>query len=237
MRSPELELVQEELEVEIDGLAERYRLSAASAEALQAFVKLVDWEEPNFVPKSSEGRGRRKRRDTASKRRVASNLLSESLAGLELEPVRTARRVADIGSGAGFPGLVLAAALPQAQMTLIEKVPEKCDFLRRASSELGLEHVQVVQGTVQKWSEGLGACDVVTSRKVGRPETMLEWCAPLLAEDGWVALWPGSTDFEEEPPKSGAGLRVAQVVRLQSEDRRGRHLVKHLYLYQKASES
>src|SRR3954471_10840728 len=236
MRSPEL--VQGELEGEIDRLAERYELSAASAEALQALVKLVDWEEANFVPKSSEGRGRRRgRSDPASKRRVASNLLSESLAGLELEPMRAARRVADIGSGAGFPGLVLAAALPQAQMTLIERVPEKCSFLRRASSELGLEHVQVVQGTVQKWSEGLGACDVVTSRKVGRPERMLEWSAPLLAEKGWVALWPGSTDFEEEAPKSGAGLRVAQVLQLQSEDRRGRHVVKHLYLYQKVGES
>jgi 16S rRNA G527 N7-methylase RsmG len=94
-----------------------------------------------------------------------------------------------------------------------------------------------VQGAAQKWSEGLGACDVVTSRKVGRPERMLEWSAPLLAEEGWVALWPGSTDFEDDTPKSGSGLRVAQVLPLQSEDRRGRKVVKHLYLYQKVGES
>jgi 16S rRNA (guanine(527)-N(7))-methyltransferase RsmG len=236
MRSPEL--VQGELEGEIAGLANRYGLTEASAEALQALVSLVDWEEPNFVPKSSQGRGRRKgRRDPASKRRVASNLLSESLAGLELEPLRTAGQVADIGSGAGFPGLVLAAALPQTRMTLIEKVPEKCAFLRHAASELSLDGVEVVEGAVQDWSEGLDACDVVTSRKVGRPERMLEWSAPLLAKEGWVALWPGSTDFDADTPKAAAGLRVVQVVSLESENRHGHRVKKHLYLYEKVAET
>jgi 16S rRNA (guanine(527)-N(7))-methyltransferase RsmG len=230
--------VQGELEREIASLADRYELTEASGEALQALVSLVDWEEANFVPKSSEGHGRRKgRRDPASKRRVASNLLSESLAGLELEPVRNARRLADIGSGAGFPGLVLAAALPETRMTLIERVEEKCAFLRHAASELSLDNVEVVEGAVQEWSEGLGACDVVTSRKVGRPERMLEWSAPLLAQKGWVALWPGSTDFDADTPKAGAGLRVVQVLPLESEHRRGHRVKKHLYLYEKVAET
>jgi 16S rRNA (guanine(527)-N(7))-methyltransferase RsmG len=233
-----LESVDGQLEGEIDALASRYELTEASAEALQGLVRLVDWEEPNFVPKSSRGRGRRKRRRQPEvRRRVASNLVSESLAGLELNPVQTARRIADIGSGAGFPGLVLAAALPEAQMTLIEKVPEKCGFLRRATSELGLDNVDVVEGSARDWSDGVGVNDVVTSRKVGRPQTMLEWSAPLLADEGWVALWPGSSDFDEETPKAGAGLRVAQVVQLESENRHGRRVKKHLYLYEKAGEA
>jgi 16S rRNA (guanine527-N7)-methyltransferase len=147
--------------------------------------------------------------------------------------------MADIGSGAGFPGMVLAIALPRAEVTLIEKVPEKCSFLRRAAAELGLDNVEVVEGTVQQWSEGVGTCDVVTSRKVGRLETIVEWSAPLLAPGGAVALWPGSTDFDAEAPEAAAdaahaaGLRLAHVHRLESENRRGKPVVKHLYLYEK----
>jgi 16S rRNA (guanine(527)-N(7))-methyltransferase RsmG len=247
MRSPE------SLEVELDGviaaLADRYELTEESVDALQGLVRLVDWQAPNLVRRSGKADGRRKkprdgrpekrpekRRDPASMRRVASNLLSESLASMEFGPVRTARRLADMGSGAGFPGLVLAAALPHARLTLIEKIPRKCSFLRRAASELGLANVQVVEGTVQEWSEGVASCDVVTSRKLGRPETMLEWSRPLLAQEGWVALWPGSSSFEEEPPETAAGLRLVQIIPLEWESRRGRRSTRPLSLYEKIGE-
>jgi len=228
-----------ELDSEIDALAERYELTGEAGDALQRLVRLVDWEAPNFVRKASSrgGGGRKKRRDAASMRRVASNLLSQSLAGIESGPVRTARRLADIGSGAGFPGLVLAVVLPQARVTLIEKVPNKCSFLRRAVSELSLANVEVVEGNVLEWSEGLASCDVVTSRKVGRPVKTLELSAPLLAQEGWVALWPGTSAFEEEVPETGAGLRVVQTIPLKWENRNGGYATRHLYLYEKVGES
>jgi 16S rRNA (guanine(527)-N(7))-methyltransferase RsmG len=237
MRSSES--VHRELDREIAALAERYKLTEEAVNALQRLVRLVDWEAPNFVRKtSSRGGGRsRKRRDAASITRVASNLLSESLAGLELGPMRTVRRMADIGSGAGFPGLVLAAALQQVRMTLIEKRPNKCSFLRRAVSELSLANVEVVEGNVLDWSEGLASCDIVTSRKVGRPGKMLELSAPLLAQEGWVALWPGTSPFEEEVPKTGAGLRVVQIIPLEWENRAGGSVTRHIYLYEKVGEN
>ena len=178
-------------------------------------------------------------------RHVVSSTLAESLAGLELEPVRGARHIADIGSGAGFPGLVLAIALPEARVTLIEKVREKCSFLRRASEELSLGNVEVVQGTVQRWTEGAGACDVVTSRKVGRLDTVVEWSAPLLAPTAAVALWPGRSDFDEGANAAGsaadaaqaAGLRLAKVHPIPSMTRRGKRVVKHLYLYVRTDET
>jgi 16S rRNA (guanine(527)-N(7))-methyltransferase RsmG len=231
--------IQDELEGEIDALASRHGLTDQSAGALQGLVGLVDWEEPNFVPKSGGGTGRgRRQRDLASQRRVASNLLSESLAGLALEPVRAARRMADIGSGAGFPGLVLGAALPEARMTLIEKMPEKCSFLREASAELGLDNVEVVEGPVQRWSAGLGACDAVTSRKVGRLNTIVGLCAPLLAPGGVLVLWQGPRDPAKEAPAAeaadAAGLRLSQVVPIGCfESPRGQRVEKHLYLYER----
>lgn len=238
------ESVHEGIREEIDALATRYELADGAADALQGLVRLVDWGQANFVPRSDPSASAGDRRGLrAPSRRTALNLLAESLSGLELEAVRAARRVADIGSGAGFPGLVLAIALPQARLALIEKVPERCRFLRRAAAELGLDNVEVVEGTAQEWSEGAGACDVVTSRKVGRLKTMVEWSAPLLARGGAVALWPGTTDFTEEEPAAAAdaadaaGLRLAQVLPLESENRRGKTVVKHLYLYEKVDES
>jgi 16S rRNA (guanine527-N7)-methyltransferase len=227
------------LREEIDALATRYELAEGAADALRRLVRLLDWGQPNFVPKSDPSPARR---DSGRARRVAPNLLAESLAGLELEPVRRARQVADIGSGAGFPGMVLAIALPRAQVALIEKRPEKCAFLRRATARLGLDNVDVVEGSVQKWSEGVGTCDVVTSRKVGRAETIVEWSAPLLAPGGALALWPGSKDFDEESPDLLAGaadaasLTLTQIHPIRSE-RRGRRVVKHLYLFRKVGES
>ena len=235
---------EEAVREEIDALADRYELTEGAADALQGLVRLVDWGETNFVPKSDQSsRERQKRRAGGSETRVASSMLAESLAGLELEPVRAARRLADIGSGAGFPGLVLAVALPRARVTLIEKVPEKCTFLRRAVAELGLDNVDVVEGYVQQWSEGVGTCDVVTSRKVGRPHVMVERSAPLLAPGGAIALWPGPTDFSREAAEAAAdaagpaGLRLAQVHPLHGENHRGKRVVKHLLLYLDVGES
>src|SRR5680860_1311630 len=58
--------------------------------------------------------------------------VADSLTGLEVGELAEARRIADLGSGAGFPGLVLAVALPDAKVDLIESVRRKCEFIRRA---------------------------------------------------------------------------------------------------------
>jgi 16S rRNA (guanine527-N7)-methyltransferase len=236
------ESVREPTGDEISALVTRYGLNERAADALQGLGRLVDWDRANFLPRSA-GRGpepkKRHRRTPAP--RIASTTLAESLFGLKLEPLRTARRVADLGSGAGFPGLVLAIALPGARFHLIERVHGRCEFLRRAATELELENVEVVEGDIHQWSEGRGSCDVVTSRKLGRLKTMVGWCAPLLAPGGSVALWPGPTDFaEEEVAAAGeaadaADLRLAQILPIESENRWGQPVVKHLYRYEKGS--
>ena len=139
--------------------------------------------------------------------------------------MRTAGRLGDIGSGAGFPGLVLGIALPQTRVALLEKVREKCVFLRRAVEELGLDNVEVVEGTVQKWTDGSGRCDVVTSRRAGRLNTMVEWSAPLLAPEGAIVLWQqGRRNPAKEALAADAaeelGLRLAEVH--PPEDRNGK---------------
>jgi 16S rRNA (guanine(527)-N(7))-methyltransferase RsmG len=243
------ESVQEDVRAEIGQLAERRGLSKETAEALQALAGICDWSEPNFVPRSDGDRPRREwrarrptrrtRRPVERQARMARGVFADSLAALDLEPVREARRLVDIGTGAGFPGLVLAVTLPSAQVTLVERASVKCDFLRRTIEELSLDNVDVVEGYVQEWPEGVGKCDVATSRKVAPLKTMVYWSAPLLKPGGCVALWPGTKDHARDTPAAAAdvaaeaGLRLAQTLTLESETRHGKPVVKHLYLYEK----
>ena len=110
--------------------------------------------------------------------------VDDSLTGLESSAQR-ASRIADIGSGAGFPGLVLAAALPDARVDLIESVGRKCDFIERAIDEAGIANARVFNARSEELAGGEGreAYDAVTARAVGRLSTLAELASPLL-EDG-----------------------------------------------------
>jgi 16S rRNA (guanine527-N7)-methyltransferase len=148
---------------------------------------------------------------TGSARRAREVHIADSLSGLELEPVRAAGRIADLGSGAGLPGLVLAAKLPEARVDLIESVSRKCDFARRAVERMGLANVKVVCERSEAWAGGGGreAYDVVTARAVGSLATLAELASPLLREGGVLAAWKGARSRDEEEQAERAGPRLA----------------------------
>jgi 16S rRNA (guanine527-N7)-methyltransferase len=137
--------------------------------------------------------------------------IADSLSGLELEPVRSARRIADLGSGAGLPGLVLAAAQPEAGVDLIESLDRKCEFLRDAIERMGLDNVTVVCERSEDWASAAGreSYDVVTARAVGRLATLAELASPLLRHGGVLAAWKGARSAEEEAEVSRAADRLA----------------------------
>jgi 16S rRNA (guanine527-N7)-methyltransferase len=137
--------------------------------------------------------------------------IADSLSGLGLEPVRSARRIADLGSGAGLPGLVLAAALTGAQVDLIESIERKCAFLREAIGRMGLANAEVVCERSEEWAagQGGGSYDVVTARAVGRLATLAELASPLLRDGGVLAAWKGARSEEEEAEAARAADRTA----------------------------
>jgi len=126
--------------------------------------------------------------------------VEDSLTGLEVEELRGARRIADIGSGAGFPGLVLAVALPHAQVDLIESVGRKCEFIRRASAAAGIPNATVLNARSEELAAGdrRESYDAVTARAVGRLSTLAELASPLLHETGVLVAWKGKRDEDEE---------------------------------------
>jgi 16S rRNA (guanine527-N7)-methyltransferase len=126
--------------------------------------------------------------------RAMQTHVADSLAALELERVRGAHRIADLGSGAGFPGLALAVALPLAQVSLVESQSRRCDFLRRLSAGAEIENVSVICARAEEWGDGLGRQDLVVARALAPQAVVLEYAAPLLREGGALVDWRGKRD-------------------------------------------
>lgn len=137
--------------------------------------------------------------------------VADSLSGLEFSELRDAGRIADLGSGAGFPGLVLALALVRVRCDLIESSSRKCEFLRRAIERTGAGNAAVVCERAESWARGEGgeAYDAVTARAVARLATLAELASPLLREGGALLAWKGDRDPEEEAELERAGPRLA----------------------------
>jgi 16S rRNA (guanine527-N7)-methyltransferase len=135
--------------------------------------------------------------------------VADSLVALELPVVAAARRIADLGSGAGWPGLALAAALPSAQVALVESAIRHCRYLEKAAE--GLPNVSVVHARAEEWRDGLGAHDLITARALAALPVVLEYAAPLLEEGGHVVAWKASVSDHE----AFGGARAAEILGLE----------------------
>ena len=137
--------------------------------------------------------------------------LADSLSGLELEPVRSAARIADLGTGAGLPGLPLAVALPNAHVDLIESSERKCAFLTEAIARLGVDNAEVICERSEDWAEreGREAYDAITARAVGSLPTLAELASPLLRDGGVLVAWKGANTADEEAAAGRAADRTA----------------------------
>lgn len=114
--------------------------------------------------------------------------LDESLAALE-----TVRRfdgpIVDVGSGGGAPGIPLAEALPDRELTLLEATRRKCDFLDRWTAEL--PNLRVVCGRAEE--QPLDSWGVAVAKALAPPPVAAEWCLPLVAPGGAAVLYVGPT--------------------------------------------
>jgi 16S rRNA (guanine527-N7)-methyltransferase len=135
----------------------------------------------------------------------------DSLTGLEVPDLRGAKRIADIGAGAGFPGLVLAVALPQTRVDLIESIGRKCEFMGRAIDAAGIATAAVLNTRSEDWAadEGREAYEAVTARAVGRLSTLAELASPLLKPNGVLVAWKGKRDSNEEEQLANASEALA----------------------------
>lgn len=135
--------------------------------------------------------------------------IADSLAALDLPAVREATRIADLGSGGGFPGLVLAIALPDAEIALVESVGKKAAFLAEAAERLGLARVAAVPLRAEDWPAGLEWADVVAARALAPLGVLVEYAAPLLREGGSLVAWKARPEEDELRDAAAAATTLA----------------------------
>jgi len=99
-------------------------------------------------------------------------------------------RLADVGSGAGFPGLALKLYVPALSVTLIEPTLKKAAFLHEAARITGAERIEVVRRRFEEIHLSV-EFDFITSRALGQFDKFLIWSKSVLAPDGFVLLWIG----------------------------------------------
>ncbi len=174
------------------------QLNPAARAALETVLRLLAEERASVSSVTEPGRAWRVH-------------VADSLTGLEISDLRDAPKIADIGSGAGFPGLVLAVALPSSQLDLVESVGRKCEFIQRAIDAGGIGNARVlnVRSEELAQTEGREAYAAVTARAVGRLSTLAELASPLLEENGVLVAWKGRRDPDEEAQLSHAADELA----------------------------
>jgi 16S rRNA (guanine527-N7)-methyltransferase len=168
----------------------RPRLDGLPSAGREALIRLVDVLASDPTAPSSV-------RDPARVWRVH---VADSLTGLDFAELGAASRIADVGAGAGFPGLVLAAALPGAHVDLVESIGRKCEFMRRAIEAAAMANASVICDRSETLAAGPGreTYAAVTARAVGRLSTLAELASPLLRDGGSLVAWKGRRDPDEE---------------------------------------
>ena len=200
-----------------------YDLGASARRRLERVVEAV----------SREPRAPTAVRDPAA---VVDRHIADSLVALTLPHVRVASTIADLGSGAGFPGLALAAAMPEASVDLVESARRKAAVIERLAEAAEVSNARVVAERAETWASGerRETYDVVTARALASLPVVVEYAAPLLRIGGGLVVWRGAREPAEERAGDEAaralGLAAGQVTAV--EPFPGAHS-RHLHVYVK----
>jgi len=124
---------------------------------------------------------------------VVRRHFGESMFAAKLLPVENCR-LADVGTGAGFPGLALKIALPAAHVILIESNKKKAAFLAEVVRKLGLDGVEILAERFEDVRAERISANVITARALGDFTRLLEWASRALTPQGQLLLWLGAED-------------------------------------------
>lgn len=142
---------------------------------------------------------------------IVGRHFGESMYAANLLPVENCR-LADVGTGAGFPGLALKIASPSLQLTLIESNKKKCAFLAEVIRALHLEDVEILCQRFEGIRPDTVNASVVTCRAVGEFKELLRWSGAALGSEGHLVLWLGSDDATRIARSTGWAWQPAQRI-------------------------
>ena len=152
-------------------------------------------------------------RDVVEKHFADSLLIKSAITSLENEGVKipdlAVGKLADMGTGAGFPGIPLKICNPEMSITLIDSLQKRIDYINEVVSELGLTNVETVHGRgedVGRDKRYRETFDIVVSRAVASLPVLSEYCMPLVRKSGWFVAYK-SGDIEEEVKEGAAAVK------------------------------
>ena len=131
---------------------------------------------------------------------ILLNHILDSLSCLLVRELTAARSIVDVGSGGGLPGIPLAIALPETDVTLLEATGKKAQFLRVVAGDLELQNAAVANDRAEdvgRREDGRERYDVATSRAVASLDVVTEYCMPLLRLGGVAVAMKGDLSEEE----------------------------------------
>jgi len=162
--------------------------------------------------------------------------VADSLSGLAVSDIGRARRIVDVGAGAGFPGLALAIAVPRARVDLVDSAGRKTAVIARLAQAAELSNARAITARAEDWARtpaalggGGSAYDAMVARAVAALPVLVEYAAPLLVEGGVSVAWKGARSPDEEAAGAAAaaavGLAPEEVLRVEPfKGARDRHL-------------
>ncbi|CAB4913983.1 unannotated protein [freshwater metagenome] len=183
------------VEGRLDELAAEHELPAAAVDQLRILLDVYETDEHAATTVTDP--------EDAVDRHVA-----DGLSGLVVPALSRAARIVDIGTGAGVPALVLAAARPETEVVALDTVGRKVAWTVSCAERMGLTNVRGVHARAETWWEGQGWAEVVTARAVAQLGVLLEYACPLLAPGGRLVAWKGSIEGDEETVARAAAKRL-----------------------------
>ena len=146
-------------------------------------------------------------------REVATLHLLDSLSLLPMAELK-GKSIVDVGTGAGFPGVPLAVALPESRITLLDSLNKRIDFLREAGQQLGLTNAEYVHGRAEEFAaDHRESYDYAVSRAVASLPMLCELCLPLVKVGGqFLAMKSSHTEEEIASAKSAISKLGGKIV-------------------------
>lgn len=164
-----------------------YELDDTMSEQLITYAKLlVQWNEKINLTAITDEEG------------IATKHFLDSMSALCTDKVQG--KVIDVGTGAGFPGLVLKIAKPEIELTLLDSLNKRINFLREVADQIGTDGIQFVHGRaedVAMQANMRGKFDTVVSRAVANMRMLSEWCLPFLKIGGYFLALKGPLAEQE----------------------------------------
>lgn len=142
---------------------------------------------------------------------ILLHILDSAVLSPVLSQVEPNANIADVGTGAGFPGLVLAILNPDKQFTLIDSVGKKLSFVRQVVAKLSLKNVSLINKRCEEITDQ--SFDIIVSRAFAPLARMVGWCLPLLSQKGHFVAMKAQLEQDEleQVPSSVQIVRIEDL--------------------------